>query len=112
MNRRVKGLIVLVCACALIFGLIIFVLIPRAAAITLPYRWGNIPVGQPKAVVHQYLGNPASSIPGTDTWRASRESGEYELDLTYGTDSLAASYKLYFNYHLGFFHKQYLLVQK
>ncbi|HVX50849.1 MAG TPA: hypothetical protein VHB48_11865 [Chitinophagaceae bacterium] len=112
MKKRFRGAVILLCGCALVLGMVIFVLVPRAAAITLPFRWGNIPLHQPKAIVHQYLGRPAEVTDSTDTWRAGRDNGEYQLYVTYAPDSSSVSYKIFFHYHLGFFHKQYLLVQK
>ncbi len=113
MSNRIKGLLILVFAAAVICCVIVFVIIPKAAAITLPYRWDNIPLRQPRSIIIQYLGKPSDSLAGlTDTWIAKRNQSDYELRLTYTTDTVSTSYKLYFNYHLGFFHKQYLLVEK
>jgi len=113
MKKRLTGLVILVCACAVIFGIAVFVIVPRAAGISLPYHWANIPLGQPRTLVHQYLGKPSDTTQAlTDGWVAKRENGDYQLTLTYNSDSVSTAYKLYFNYHLGFFHKQYLLVEK
>jgi len=113
MNKRLKGLLVLLCASALVCCVMVFVIIPRTAALTLPYRWGNIPLGQPRTLLRQYLGKPADTLTqNMDAWVAKRENGEYLLNVTYNSDSSSTGYMLYFNYHLSFFHKQYLLVQK
>lgn len=113
MKRRYKMLLVLVFAGVALFCVIVFILVPKAAAITLPYRWGNIPMHQQRSLVRQYLGMPAdTTVAPTDKWTARRENGEYVLNVAYAADSTSASYTIHFNYHLGFFKKDFLLVEK
>ena len=113
MNKRFKGLAILIVGAITLFCIIVFILVPKAAAITLPYRWGNIPLHQTRSMVRQYLGQPVDTTAAqTDKWTARRENGEYVLTVAYANDTTAASYKIYFNYHLGFFKKNFLLVQK
>lgn len=98
---------------AALFCLLAYVIIPKTAAITLPYKWNNVPLGQPMLITRQYLGQPAdTTTQQADSWIARRENGEYLLQMHYNSDSVSTSYKLYFNYHWGFFKKQYLLVEK
>ena len=101
---------------AILVGLliaVIFFIIPKAAAISLPYKWNRIPVDQKRFVVHQYLGKPEKeNISAGDKWFSSRENGAYVLTVFYDKDSLATNYKLVFNYKLGFFRKQYDLTNK
>ncbi len=113
MNKRTKGLLLVFGAFAVMFIIMVYVAIPKIAALSLPFRWGTVPLDQPRILVRQYFGRPAdTSVAFTDEWRAKRENGEYVLRVTYGKDSIAASYKLYYNYSLYFFHKQYLIVEK
>ena len=113
MNKRTKGLLIVAGAFALVFIVMVYAVIPKIAALTLPFRWGNVPLDQPRTLVRQYYGKPFdTSVALTDEWRATRQNGEYVLKVTYAKDTIAASYKLYFNYSLSFFHKQYLLVEK
>ncbi len=113
MNKRTKGFLILLCAFAAVFILTVYFLIPKAASLTLPYRWNSIPLEQTRGVVLQYLGRPEdTSIAYTDQWIARRDNGEYVLKINYSKDSVAANYKLYFDYKLYFFHKEYLLVEK
>lgn len=92
---------------------VIFFIIPKAAAISLPYKWNRIPVDQKREIVLQYLGKPEKpSISAGDEWLATRENGAYVLTVFYNSDSVATNYKLIFNYKLGFFHKQYDLTKK
>jgi hypothetical protein len=113
MNKRTKGLLLVFGFFIVVFVIMVYVAIPKMAALALPFRWGTVPLDQPRTLVRQYYGRPAdTSVALTDEWRAARENGEYVLKINYGKDSIATSYKLYFNYHLAFFSKQYLLVEK
>lgn len=100
-------------ALLIFFCFSVFFIVPKVVAITLPYRWDNLPIGQKQFVLHQYLGAPlktASLSTGstTEEWVAKRDNGEYVLTVFYNPkDSIATNYALVFNYHLGFFHKQY-----
>ena len=113
MNKRTKGLLLIAGFAAVICIVMVYVAIPKMAALALPFRWGTVPLDQPRTLVRQYYGRPAdTSVALTDEWRATRENGEYVLKINYGKDSIASAYQLYFNYRLSFFHKQYLLVEK
>lgn len=113
MKKRYKTLLVLLIAGIALFCIVVFILVPKAAAITLPYRWGNIPLHQHRSLVRQYLGQPSdTTIAQTDKWTARRNNGEYLLSIAYAGDTTSASYTIYFNYHLGFFKKNFLLVEK
>lgn len=113
MKKRYKALLLLVTAGIILFCIVVFILVPKAAAITLPYRWGNIPLHQHRSLVRQYLGIPTdTTIANTDKWAARRENGAYILSVAYNGDTTATSYTIYFNYHLGFFKKSFLLVEK
>ena len=113
MKKRYKGLLILVIAGITLFCIVVFIMVPKAAAITLPYRWGNIPLHQQRGMVRQYLGQPSDTTTAlVDKWTARRDNGEYLLTVAYADDTTAASYTIYFNYHLGFFKKNFLLVEK
>ncbi len=98
---------------AVLLSFAIFFAIPKAAALTIPHRWNNIPVGQKRSTLYQYLGKPINAdtnfILKYDEWEARRENGEYVLTVFYNNDTASNSYALIFNYHAGFFHKAYLL---
>jgi len=94
----------------------IFFFIPKAAGITLPYRWNNIPLEQPRQVVLQYLGKPVTTdvtaiMKNGETWVSERNNGEYLLNIQYviNADTIAKKYSLDFVYKLGFFKKVYHL---
>lgn len=118
MKMNFRYALSLVIALLVLLAFAIFVIVPEAVSITLPYRWDNIPVGQKRFVLHQYLGEPAKSTSSlaeknNEEWIAKRENGEYVLTVFYNPkDSVATNYKLVFDYHLWFFHKQYDLSPK
>jgi len=113
MKKRYKFILILVIAGITLFCTVVFILVPKAAAITLPYRWGNVPLHQPRVLVRQYFGRPTDTTKAfTDKWTARRDNGEYVLSVAYGNDTTASSYTIHFNYHLGFFKKDFLLVEK
>ena len=113
MKKTVSGWVILLCISLFVFISAVYFIIPKAAAITLPFRWNSIPLQQKRALVLQYFGRPAdSSVTFTDKWVAQRNNGAYILKIHYNADSLADGYKLYFDYKLYFFEKEYLLEEK
>jgi len=113
MKKSVRGWVVLLCASLLFFISALYFIIPKAAAITLPFRWNRVPLQQKRPVVLQYFGNPAdSSVRLTDKWVAPRNNGTYVLVIKYSADSLAQGYQLYFNYKWYFLEKDYLLFEE
>ena len=118
MKLNLRYVLSLVIALLVLLAFAILVIVPEAVSITLPYRWDNIPVGQKRFVVHQYLGEPAKSSSSlaeknNEEWIVKRENGEYVLTIYYDAkDSVATDYNLVFDYRLWFFHKQYDLSAK
>jgi hypothetical protein len=109
MKKGWNRIILLLAALMAIACLCIFVLIPKAANLTLPYRWNRIPLGEKRDITHQFFGKPADTAPQSDTWKAERDNGYYLLHIDFDKDSVAQQYHLYFHYKLGFFNKEYLL---
>lgn len=91
-----------------------YFIIPKAAAINLPYRWEQIPLGQKRVIAERFLGKATHSdstallIKGEE-WIAHRTNGNYCLTIYYNQDTIADAYRLTFDYQLGFLHKRYLL---
>ena len=113
MTKRTTGWVILLSVGVVIFVTAIYVVIPKAAGISLPFRWNSIPLQQKRTLVLQYFGTPAdSTVALTDKWVAKRSNGEYVLKMRYTQDSVADSYQLYFDYKLFFFTKEYLLEEK
>lgn len=92
------------------FFFALFVAVPRAASVTLPYRWNGVPLGARREVLLQYLGQPVrgGGEATGDDWMARRSNGSYLMQVEY-RDSLSAHYRLLFNYRLGWIRKTYLL---
>lgn len=91
-----------------------YILIPRAALINLPYRWGNAPLGVKRSVVQQVLGippqaNESAILTTGDEWQAFRTNGNYTLHIYYNSDTIADASQIYFTYRLGFLQKRYLI---
>lgn len=113
MKKSIKGWAVLVFISLAVCITAVYFIIPKAAGISLPFRWNHVPLDQKRQVVLQYFGQPAdSSAALTDTWFAQRNNGNYQLVIHYNKDTVATGYQLYFNYKLYFFTKQYLLQDK
>ncbi len=114
MKKNIVGWVILVFAILAVCLTAVYFIIPKAAAITLPFRWNSIPLDQKRDFVHQYFGQPADSLSEafTDKWLAQRNNGQYVLKIHYTKDSISDGYKLFFNYKLSFFTKEYLLQEK
>lgn len=113
-KRKKPYLIAITIAAIVMACLAWFVLIPKTAALTLPYRWNHIPVGYQRFMLHQYFGHTingdsAYQASRTDEWIAYRTNGDYRLVVQYTKDSLSSSYEIWYRYKLGFLHKSYLL---
>lgn len=113
MKKAIRGWLILLFIALVVFITALYFIIPKAAALTLPFRWNSVPLEQKRALVLQYFGRPAdSSVAFMDKWVAQRDNGDYILTVHYTKDSVAEGYKLYFNYRLYFFHTQYLLQER
>jgi hypothetical protein len=74
---------------------------PRAAAVFIPIKWQNIPLGESKTVVHNYLGEPDTVIAANDHWEHKLNANKkYLLDIMYSGDTLCVSYKLTYNLNI------------
>jgi hypothetical protein len=113
MKKGIRGWVILVFACLVFFITAVYFIIPKAAGLSLPFRWNSIPLQQKRELVLQYFGKPADSSEAyIDQWVAQRDNGAYILKIHYDKDSLSDSYKLYYDYRLYFIHNQYLLKEK
>jgi len=113
MKSSIRGWVILLVAMLAICITAIYFIIPKAAAISPPFRWNQIPLDENRVLVHQYFGMPVdTSEASTDKWIATRDNGAYILKIHYTKDSIADSYKLYFDYKLYFIKKEYLLKEQ
>lgn len=68
---------------------------PKAARAFIPVKWQNIPLGEKKAIVHEYLGEPDTVIAGKEHWEQKLSSiKKYMLDVEYRGDTIALSYQV------------------
>jgi hypothetical protein len=86
-------------------------MVPKVAASFMPVKWQNIPLGQKRTVLLEYLGTPDSSISNNDHWQQKiNEMKKYVLDVKYNEDSVAVVYNI--NYEvdlLGFVQRTQVL---
>ena len=116
MKNKMTYLYVLLIALVAILAFTFFVVVPKVAMITLPYKWNHVPLGQKRDLAWQYFGKPVNAdtlftIFKKDEWLAKRSNGEYELTLSYGKDTTVQQYTLQFHYNLGLIHATYHLQQ-
>jgi hypothetical protein len=69
--------------------------LPKAARAFIPVKWQNVPLGQSKRIVHEYLGEPDTVINGKEYWRQQLNSmKQYVLGVTYSGDTMSAGYRV------------------
>jgi hypothetical protein len=99
-----KWLIIIVLLLLLLLGGFFFfvkTIAPKAAVVFIPIKWQNIPVGESKTVVLNYLGEPDTVIAATDHWEHKLNANKkYLLDIMYSGDTLCVSYKLTYNLNI------------
>lgn len=99
-------------AAVVTFLLAWFYIIPKTAALNLPYRWNQVPLGQKRLMVERVLGKSAhgdSAFMKGEEWVAYRTNGMYVLTVNYNQDTLATAYDISFLYKFGFLEKRYAL---
>jgi hypothetical protein len=70
-------------------------IMPKAAVTFLPAKWQNIPLGQKRITLHEYLDQPDSVSYSTDLWRHKlNNTKQYILNVGYGADSTAINYNI------------------
>ena len=87
-------LLVLLAGGYLVFSKLIM---PKAAEAFIPAKWRNIPLGQKRTVVYEYLGEPVKKGQVTDGWdQHINKSKKYVLLITFGQDSTAKKYGIHY----------------
>jgi hypothetical protein len=93
-----KWIIIIGLMLALLIGgyVVVFKLIvPKTAAAFIPVKWKNIPLGEKRVIVHEYLGKPASRGIGRDRWfHRLSDHKWYGLFLQYDTNMTAKKYRI------------------
>jgi hypothetical protein len=68
-------------------------IVPKAASAFMPVKWQNIPIGQKRNAVHEYLGAPSIRDSNKDQWQQKiNDLKRYVLEVTYNKDSVAINY--------------------
>lgn len=86
-------------------------IVPFAAKANIPYRWQNIPLGQKRAVFHEYLGEPAIGMWDVkgDEWSKRTNRNSVFLNVGYSSDTVAKHYRIGFVYTHWFGTRTYIL---
>lgn len=108
MRKWVRRLLITLLAGVGLYLLLVFVFMPLGARLNKPYKWNNIPFGQSRDLVHDYLGTP-DSIGRRDIWFVSRANGKYRLEVYYDGLTRANGYRIYFDYKKDIFRNYYLI---
>ncbi len=103
-------LLALLIASLLLLTFAFFVLVPKAAMLSVPYKWRSVPIGQKAFLIHQYFGEPNMADVDADKWIVRKDNGDYSLTVSYDKDSAVTAYSIEFAYHLWFVRKHYLLL--
>lgn len=83
-------------------------LVPRTAGFGVPKRWRNIPLGQTRESVHEYLGTPTGERAASELWNAGTNTKQYQL-IVYFPDSVATGYSIRYLYNSKLVSRSYLL---
>lgn len=79
-------------------------IMPKAATAFVPVKWQNIPLGQNRNIVWEYLGSPDSTSGATDWWQHRlNDSKKYWLTVYYH-DTVAKRYSIEYTVRLLGFH--------
>jgi hypothetical protein len=92
---------------AFLFGWVV----PKMASATVPRKWNNLPLRQPRSIVRGYLGDP--SVPGKDSlvdqWADGSKNKKYLLRIYYVGDSIAGGFSIHYQYNNFLGGRDYLI---
>src|SRR2546423_15625318 len=104
----IASLVILIVA-GLMYVLVYFIFIPKAAVALMPLKWINISPGQRKESYHVYLGRPgaANSLQNYkgDIWIAKKGNYDFCLNINYNDDTIAKFVLIYYRFHTGLFNR-------
>ncbi|QEC66386.1 hypothetical protein FRZ67_03365 [Panacibacter ginsenosidivorans] len=93
-----------------------FFVIPKAAIVSMPYKWRNIVVGLKRSEYVFYIGRPAedstTAKANSDKWIMRDENYIFQLQLHYNTDSIADHATITYVFSNYLFHKEGKLSEK
>jgi hypothetical protein len=106
MNKWLIAVIVIVITLVVGYLAIFQWVVPNAARAFIPSRWQNVPLGEKKSMVHEYLGAPVNIHNGREHWEQRiGPAKKYLLDVEYRVDTLSAGYEVRYAVKiLGFTH--------
>jgi len=95
-----------------IYSIAWFIAIPKTARALAPYRWKNLSLGEKRNDYHMYLGQPLRDtlLSADDKWIIKRDNYEFNLNIHYGTDSIAKSYVLTYNFKNTLFKRSEVII--
>lgn len=92
---------------SLLYALVYFFVIPRAAIFSLPVKWKSVVTGMKKNDYQVYLGSPSkNATPGTDKWIIRNGNYTFALHINYNADSIANTVDLQYIFSNYLFHKE------
>lgn len=110
MNKKLVVRVIAIIAVLACMWLIYFeAIVPFAAKVNIPYRWQNIPLGQKRMVVHEYLGKPLAEGVKGDEWNQRKNKNSIFLNISYNSDTTAKRYRIGFVYNYWFGKRTYIL---
>ncbi len=115
MKRKLKIVLIIVFLLAVSYYFTFELAIPFAAGTSIPPRWNNVPLGQKRSIVHEYLGDPVGGPQNSswdikgDQWRQNVKENTVFLNISYDTDSTAKRYRIGFVYRTWFGERTYYL---
>ncbi len=118
MSRKTAYIsVIIMLLTAFLFYLFVFnLVIPKAAIISIPYTWRNVPLMQDSATVHAYLGDPTQQSKNkeiSESWEKGIKSQKYQLNIQYSaTSNLAIAYQINYHFKKWFIQKDYVLEVK
>lgn len=116
MRNPRKWMIGLCLTAILFFGIYLLLfnlVVPKTAYLTLPTKWWRIPLGQPRSIVHDYLGEPIARQNQADStleeWVSGSKGKKYRLRLYYYTDTAVVNYSIHYHYKNWLVERDYLI---
>lgn len=99
-KRIAVVLVILLAIIAVIYYLAFDVIVPKAAAFTIPQKWRMVPLSEPRETVRSYFGEPLpeSNLANGDVWANGSKGKMYFLTVYYLNDSIAVGYSIHYRF--------------
>ena len=113
---RNRATIIVIVALIVFIGfkyLIFNIVIPKTATLTVPAKWRMLPLRQPKAIVHAYLGDPIPAKNPNDSsyeeWVGGTMGKMYSLRIDYRSDTVVTGFSIRYHYQNRLADRNYLI---